>query len=155
MGLTWVGQNKDVKMFTSNCGICLRLRKKHYRPPMGKSLYRVKIDPKSFTHLSVDPLGVIKVKGAGTQTQRLYPIIMACLNSGGVHTEIMGGLEARDVYLALLRLQYRYNVRVTQLFSDHGSQISANLLGKKKDFYVKTLRGLWSVHNNVGHFPVL
>ena len=42
-------------------------------------------------------------------------------------------------------------MRVTQLFSYHGSQISANLLGKKKDFYVKTLRGLWSVHNNMGH----
>ena len=107
MGLTWVGQKKDVKMFISNCGICLRFRKKHCRPPLGKSLYRVKIDPKPFTHLSVDPLGVIRVKGVGTQTQRLYPIIMACPNSGGVHTEIMSGLEARDVYLALLRLQYR------------------------------------------------
>jgi 2'-5' RNA ligase len=38
-----------------------------------------------------------------------------------------------------------------QIFSDHGSQISAMLLGRKCDFYTRKLRGLWAVYNNRGH----
>ena len=134
--------------FFSGCGICLRFKKNYCRPPLGNTIYRVDIDLKPFKHVSIDPLGMIRVKGSGNQTQRVYPLIMCCLSSGGVHAELM---EAKDIYLALLRLQYRYHVRVTQIFSDKGSQIAGKLLGKTQNFYVRKLSVLWSVYNNVGH----
>ena len=40
---------------------------------------------------------------------------------------------------------------MVQIFSDKGSQIAAALLGRKSNFYVKTLCGLWSVYNNAGY----
>ena len=39
-------------------------------------------------------------------------------NSGSVLMESMSGLEARDVFLDILRVQYRYNIRITQIFSE-------------------------------------
>ena len=63
----------------------------------------------------------------------------------------MGGLEAKDVYLGILRLQYRYNTKVSQIFSDRGSQIAAKILGRRRNYYQKSLRRLWGVHNNLGY----
>ena len=57
-------------------------------------------------------------------------------------------MEARDIYLSLLRLQYRYNTVVTQLFSDGGTNLKAKLLGSRKGFYQEKLESLWGVFNN-------
>jgi hypothetical protein len=80
-------------------------------------MYRVNIDPRPFLHVSLDPLGAVRVTGSGMHSQRIYPLILCCINSGAVHMESMSGLEAGDVYLAILRVQYRYNIRITQIFS--------------------------------------
>lgn len=96
----------------SNCGIYLRFKRNHCRPALGNTIFRVDIDLTPFRHVSIDLLGMIRVRGTGNQTQRIFPLIMCCLSSGGVHAELMGGLEAKDIYLALLRLQYRYHVKV-------------------------------------------
>ena len=148
MGVTWKTETKDVKNFAKTCGVCLKFRKEKCRPPLGKSLFRVKTCTQPFGHLSLDPIGAIRVRGSGTQTQKLYPLVLVCLESGGTHVELMTGLEARDVYLSILRLQYRYNTVVTQLFSDGGSQLDAKLLGQRRNFYQKSLKKLWGVHNN-------
>ena len=41
---------------------------------------------------------------------------------------------------------------VSQLFSDGGSQLDAKLLGQKRNFYQKSLKKLWGVHNNTPYF---
>ena len=133
MGLTWKTQNQDVKGFVRSCGICLRFRKEKCRPPLGKTLFRINPCNQPFSHLSADPIGAIRVQGQGTQTHKLYPLVAVCLNTGGSHIEIMAGLEARDIYLAILRLQYKYNIRVKQIFSDRGSQLAAKILGRKRN----------------------
>ena len=56
-----------------------------------------------------------------------------------------------NVYLSVLCLQYRYNTQVTQIFSDRGSQISGKILGKTRNYYHKSLKRLWGVHNNLGY----
>ena len=138
-GVTWSSQHRDVKTFVRSCGICLRFRKEKCRPPLGKSLFRVSVCNQPFSHVSVDPIGGIRVKGQGTQTQKLYPLVAVCLNTGGAHVEIMGGLEAKDVYLSILRLQYRYNTKVSQIISDRGSEIAAKILGRRRNYYQKSL----------------
>jgi hypothetical protein len=134
-GIIWKSQAKDVKGFVRNCGICLRFRKEKCRPPLGRTLFRVK------------PC----VRGQGAQTQKLYPLIAVCLNTGSAHVEIMTGLQAKDIYLGVLRLQYRYNTKVKQIFSDRGSQLSAKILGRKRNFYQQSLRRLWGIYNNLGY----
>ena len=62
--------------------------------------------------------------------------------------EIMEGMKAKDVFLGILRLQYRYNTNVLQLFSDGGSQLNAKLLGHKRSYYQDQLNRLWGIHNN-------
>ena len=64
---------------------------------------------------------------------------------------MMGGTEAKDVYLSILRLQYKYNTNIFQLFSDGGSQLNAKLLGRKRSYYQDKLHRLWGVHNNTPH----
>ena len=150
-GVTWSSQHRDVKSFVKSCGICLKFRKEKCRPPLGKSLFRVNVLSRPFSHVSIDPIGGIRVRGSGLQTQKLYPLVAVCLNTGGVHVELMAGLEAKDLYLSVLRLQYRYNTQVTQIFSDRGSQISGKILGKTRNYYQKSLKRLWGVHNNLGY----
>ena len=99
----------------------------------------------------MDPVGHIRVKGRIMQTQKVYPLILACLETGGIHVEMMGGMEAKDGYLSILQLQYIYNTNVFQLFSDGGSQLNAKLLGRKRSYYQEKLHRLWGVHNNTPH----
>ena len=140
-----------MKAFIKTCGICLKFKKERCRPPLGKSLFRVKTCTRPFGHLSLDPIGPIRVRSSGTQTQKLYPLVMVCLESGGTQVELMTGMEARNVFLSILRLQYKYNTVVSQLFSDGGSQLAAKLLGQKRHFYQKSLKKLWGVHNNTAY----
>jgi hypothetical protein len=151
MGLTWKTQTKDVRNFIGNCGICLRFRKAKCRPPLGKTLFRIHRFVQPFSHLSLDPVGGIRVQGKGVQTAKIYPLVAVCLSSGAAHIEIIQGLESRDIYLALLRIQYRYNTRIYQIFSDKGSQLAGSILGEKRSFYQRSLRKLWGVWNNTAH----
>ena len=151
MGLTWKTQVRDVKSFIGTCGICLRFRRILCRPPLGKTLFRVHKDIQPFSHISLDPVGGIRVQGKGMQTAKIYPLVGVCLASGAAHIEIIQGLESRDIYMALLRIQYRYNTRIHQVFSDKGSQLSGNILGEKRSFYQRSLKKLWAFHNNTGY----
>ena len=65
--------------------------------------------------------------------------------------ELLEGMEARDVYLTLSRLETRFNIhiiQIIQIFSDSGTQLAAAILGEKKSFYQETLGRLWAVTNN-------
>ena len=118
---------------------------------MGNTLFRVEKMIQPFSHLSLDPIGSIRVRGKSSQSDRIYPLVMVCLASGATHVEIMLGLEAKDVYLALMRTQYRFNAQIIQIFTDGGSQLSANILGEKRNFYQASIRKLWAIWNNTGY----
>ena len=65
--------------------------------------------------------------------------------------ELLEGMEARDVYLTLSRLETRFNIhiiQIIQIFSDSGTQLAAAILGEKKSFYQERLGRLWAVTNN-------
>ena len=80
---------------------------------------------------SLDPLGPISVILRGSQTKKIYPLAILCLHSGASHIELMEGLEAKDVYLALTRLELRFGIKIVQIFSDSGTQLSPSLLGEE------------------------
>ena len=148
VGVTWKNEKKEIKSYISRCGVCLKFRKEKCAPPLGKSLFRVRACKRPFEHVSADPLGAIRVREKMAQTHKIYPLIIACLQTGGTHVELMSGMEARDIYLSMLRLQYRYNTVVTQIFSDGGSNLKAKLLGSKKNYYQDKLERIWGVFNN-------
>ena len=104
-----------------------------------------------FAHMSLDPIGSIRVKGKASQSARIYPLVVVCISSGATHVENMLGLEAKDVYLAIMRIQYRYNTQVIQIFSDGGSQLSERILGEKRNFYQISLRKMWAIWNNTAY----
>ena len=143
-GVTWKTEKKDIISFVKTCGVCLKFKGFKCTPPLGKSLFRTKACVYPFQHTSMDPVGHIRVKGRLTQSKKVYPLILACLETGGLHVETMEGMEAKDVYLSILRLQYRYNTNVLQLFSDGGSQLNAKLLGKRET----TTRTNWPTVGN-------
>ena len=74
--------------------------------------------------------------------------MILCLSLGASHIELMEGLDAKDVYLALTRLELRYVTKVIQIFSDSGTQLSPSLLGEKKNAFQQKLGKLWAVNNN-------
>ena len=105
-------QRQHCKNFVGKCGVCLKFKGIKARPPLGPSLVRVAISIKSFQHVLLDPLGHVRVKTHGSSTQKVYPLIMVDISNGETHFELMASLEAKEVYLALNRLQYRYNTKV-------------------------------------------
>ena len=115
---------------------------------MRKMLVRVNPSMKPWTHVSIDPLGLVRVKkGAGGNT-KIYPLIICDVNGGITTFEIINSLEAKEVYLALLRVEFRYATKIRQIFSDGGKQLAFKLLGKQTDFYQQKLAALWGVYNN-------
>ena len=74
--------------------------------------------------------------------------MILCLSSGASHIELLEGLEAKDVYLALTRLELRFGTKIIQMFSDSGTQLSPSLLGEKKGVFQQKLEKLWAVSNN-------
>ena len=57
-------------------------------------------------------------------------------------------LKAKDVYLALLQVEFRFGTSITQVFTDGGSQLKYNLLGEQKDFYQRKLGRFFGMFNN-------
>ena len=55
------------------------------------------------------------------------------------------------MYLALSRVEFRYNVQIVQIMSDHGSQLRPHLLGECKEYYQKRLGARWGVFNNLAY----
>ena len=80
-GVTWKGEKKDIKAFIKTCGVCLRFKGMMCTPPLGKSLFRTKACVLPYQHTSLDPVGHIRVKGTLTQSKKVYPLILACLET--------------------------------------------------------------------------
>ena len=102
---------------------------------MRKMLVRINPSMKPWTHVSIDPLGLVRVKKRAGGNTKIYPLIVCDVNGGITTFEIINSLEAKEVYLALLRVEYRYATKITQIFSDGGKQLAFKLLGKQKNFY--------------------
>ena len=67
-----------------------------------------------FQHISVDPLGAIRVLMTGSHSGKLAPLNLCNLNTGAIAVESMVGVRAEHIYLALQRLQFRYGTEVIQ-----------------------------------------
>ena len=111
---------------------------------MGDTLFRVAPCIQPFSHTSLDPLGSLQVILRGNQTKKIYSLVFLCLNSGASHIELIEGLEARYIYLAVTWLEMQYNTKVIQLFSDIGTQLSPTILGVKKSVFQQKLGRLWA-----------
>ena len=90
---------------------------------MGRSLFRCKVGTQPFQHISVDPLGSVRVVFQGSLTGKLTPLIICDLNSGAVAMESMQGCKAENVFLALQRLQFCFGSQIVQAYMDKGSQL--------------------------------
>ena len=117
------------------------------RPTMGPSFNRIFPSMSPFTHISIDPLGFVPVKLNENARGKAYPLIMMDINNGAITFEILKTLEAKEVFLALCRLEWRYGTKIVQIFSDKGSQLTSQLLGKSTDFYQQKLGERWGVFN--------
>ena len=146
-GMTWLKQGQECKNYIRSCGVCQRYKGIKSRPPLGPSLVRVNISLRPFEHVSIDPLRHVRITTYGSNTQKVYPLIVVDIDNASTHFEIMTGMEAKDVYLALNRVQYRFNTRIIQVYSDGGSQLSSTLLGEKCNFYQRKLKKTSLTHN--------
>ena len=100
----------------------------------GPSLLRVRPCLHPFTHLSIDPLGQVRITARGSSTFNYY------------HIELMSGLQASEMYQALMKLQFRFNIPIVQFCGDHGTQLLPTLLGNKTDYYQVQLGKLCAVY---------
>ena len=67
----WNGQYKQVKKIIQECEVC--------RPNLGRSLFRCRVGAPPFQHISLDPLGAIRVLMTGSHSGKLSPLIMYIL----------------------------------------------------------------------------
>ena len=149
MGVTWYGKKASVKKYIKNCGTCNRMEPNvKCRQIMGKSLNRIKPTLSPYRNVSIDPLGQIVVQVAPGKQIKIYPLLCMDINNGAVCFEVLRTMEAKEVFLALKRVEWRVGTQIGQIFTDLGSQLSDHLLGKKVDFYQQSLSDMWGVMNN-------
>ena len=150
IGCMWRKNFKDVEQYIFGCGVCLKFKKYRYTPVMQKSLTKGLVTGTLFSHISVDPLGTIKANFGGSSFSKLiHPLIIVDINLGAVEMELMLNNKTKNVFLALMRLQDRYHTKITQIFSDKGSNLLATNLGSECKYYAKKLKDLWEVKNNI------
>ena len=148
VGVTWKMKATSVRKYLHECGTCNKFRNCKLRPLLGNSLVRVNASLAPWRNVSIDPLGHVRVSTKGAHTMKVYPMIMADINTGAICFEILNQLEAKDVFLALSRVEFRFNTRIVQILSDKGSQLKHHLLGEKKEYYQNKLAEMWGVFNN-------
>ena len=151
VGVTWYKKRLMIKQFLQECGICNKFKNCKARPRLGNSLVRITLPTLPWQNVSIDPLGYMRITVYGSNTIKVYPLIIADINTGAICFELLEKLEAREVFLALSRVEYRFSISIVQILSDDGSQLQAHLLGDRKNFYQKKLSARWGVHNNVPH----
>ena len=115
---------------------------------MDKSLFRCKVGTQPFQHISVDPLGSIRVIMQGSHTGKLTPLIICDLNTGAVAKKSMQGCKVENVFLALQRLQFRFASQIVQAYTNKGAQLG-KMLGNKSDYWSERLAGIMKIFNNL------
>ena len=128
LGVVWRDYKTDVKTYIRSCGICRRFSEEKCCPPLGNNLFRTVQCVQPFSQISIDPLGPLHAVTIGSRTKKVYPLVMMCLNSGASHMELLEGIEARNIYIALSRLETRFNIHIIQIYSDSGTQLAAAIL---------------------------
>ena len=103
-----------------------------------------------FSHVSVDPLGYVKIK-IGRKIYKNFPFIVVDVNLGCIDMEILQSLEATEVYLALSRIEFKHGTKLIQVFSDLGTQLNAKLLGEKSSCYSKERSYFLKIFNNTAY----
>ena len=78
----------DVANYVKNCGICNRVEKFNASSEMGNSKVRCYKAYQPFSHISVDPLGYVKVK-IGRKVYKNYPFIIVDVNLGFLDIKIL------------------------------------------------------------------
>jgi hypothetical protein len=150
VGATWYKKQLQIKQYVKNCGVCNRFNTStRIRSDLGNSLVRTRATLAPWQNVSIDPLGHVRVSTSGVNTTKVYPLIISDINSGGICFEILNMLEAKDVFLALSRVEFRFSVSIVQILSDKGSQLQHHLLGDQKNFYARKLGAKWGVFNNL------
>ena len=149
VGVTWYKKQLHVKKYIEECGVCNKFKNTKARPKLGNSLTRINALGKPWQNVSIDPLGHVRVIINGANSTKVYPLIVADINTGAICFEILNQLEAKDVFLALSRIEFRNSVSIVQIMSDGGSQLQHHLLGDKKDFYQNKLGAMWGIFNNL------
>ena len=135
--MTWPGSDKDVELFVHGCGLCLSFSNFKITPWTERSLTRTTSSMPLFSHISIDPLGPLRVNFDGSKFSKLcYPLAIVDINLSMSEIVLMQGLSTKDVFMALMMLQERYHMRITQLFSDGGSK---GRLGSANETYYFTV----------------
>ena len=147
--VTWFKKKSDVSRYIDQCGTCNKFKTNVMcQPKMGPSFNRIAPTICPFTHVSIDPLGYVYVKVNASQRTKVYPLIVMDINNGAIIFEILKSLEAKEIFWALCRIEWRLGSQITQIFSDAGSQLTSQILGKRTDFYQQKLSELWGIFNN-------
>ena len=62
--------------------------------------------------------------------------------------ESMQGCKAKNDFLALQRLQFRFASHIVQAYTDKGSQLG-KMLGSRSDYWSQRLAGTMKIFNNL------
>ena len=80
LGFFWKTMVKDVKAYIKGCGDCNRMRPMTVACNMGRTMLRDSEMHYGFSHVSLDPLGSIKVSW-GRSVREVTPLIIQCLTT--------------------------------------------------------------------------
>ena len=129
LGCFWKSIQKDVRDFVRSCGVCSLVRPFSVACKMGKSLLRDAEMKHGFSHISVDPLGPVKLSW-GRSVREGYPLLIQCLTTKSLYIGLMKENNTKSIYNEILKCSMRFSGVVQQVYSDKGSNLQQkNLFG--------------------------
>ena len=120
---------KDVKAYKQGCQECNRIRPMTIACSMGRIMLRDSEMHYEFSHVSLDPLGSIKVSW-GRSVREVTPLIIQCLTTKYIYLGLMQDSTTNSIYKEIAKCSLRYNGKIKHIYSDRGVNIQQrNLFG--------------------------
>ena len=124
----WILQGRRLaEKVIKSCMHCRRLRTETVQQKMGNLPPLInKVPVRPFSHIALDYGGVMSVRSEVNKrnTMRCYPLLMICLNTSSIHTQLCAGYDTES-FLTSLQHFFAIRGRSSFIYTDMGNQITS------------------------------
>ena len=103
---------------------CCEQAEYSYDQALGNIYVKLNTFQHPFENILLDPLGQIEVKAFNNARKvvKLWPLLVRCVDTGGVNCLMMESMQSKSVVGALVRLQFRMG-RIKKVSMDAGTNL--------------------------------
>ena len=123
-GILFPEARNCLHQIASTCVRCCEQAEYSYDQTLGNIYVKLNTFHHPFENISLDPLGHIEVKAFNNARKvvKLWPLLVRCIDTGGVNCLMMESMQSKSVIGALVRLQFRMG-RIKKVAMDAGTNL--------------------------------